>query len=72
MTVGDLIQPAKQFIKNVNKALRGKKVYEPRLNDYMLCKHMHISKQTLDDMYEEDVQAWRWIMKRELKHNSKQ
>jgi len=28
---------------------------------------MQISKQTLDDMAEEDVLAWQWIMKRESK-----
>jgi hypothetical protein len=28
---------------------------------------MRISKQTLDDMDEEDVLAWQWIMKRESK-----
>ena len=33
---------------------------------------MQISKQELDDMAEEDVQAWQWIMKRELKHQSKE
>lgn len=37
------------------------------MSDYGLCKHMRISKQTLDDMAEEDVLAWQWIMKRELK-----
>jgi hypothetical protein len=28
---------------------------------------MQISKQVLDDMNEEDVLAWQWIMKRESK-----
>jgi hypothetical protein len=32
-----------------------------------MCKNMQISKQVLDDMNEEDVLAWQWIMKRESK-----
>jgi len=32
---------------------------------------MGISKQELDDMDYEDVLAWQWIMKREMKHQER-
>jgi len=65
--MGDVFKSAKRFITDINKALRGKDVQDSRITDYSICRHMRISKQTLDDMDENDVRAWQWIIRREIK-----
>lgn len=71
LTIRDLRKPAREFIRDINRALNGREVFDKKLSEYLLCKHMGISKQELDDMNYEDVLAWQWIMKRELKHQER-
>jgi len=52
-------------------ALAGNKVSDNRIGDYTFCKTMQISKNEMDEMAEEDVLSFGWVMRREAKHNNK-
>ena len=59
------------LVAQINKALQGKNVFEPRIEDYALCKHMNISDTEIGNMDEEKVQFWKIMMRRELRHQEK-
>ncbi len=41
------------------------------IGEYNFCKNMGISKVDMDEMDEEDVLAFSWIMRREAKNNKR-
>jgi hypothetical protein len=65
----DLCPSARDFIKNINLALAGNKVGDARIGEYTFCKNLNISKLDMDDMAEEDVLSFSWMMKREAKNS---
>ena len=67
----DVNKPAIKLIEQINRALQGKDVYEARIGDYALRKHMRITQTELDNMNEEQVLFDKIMMRRELKHQSR-
>lgn len=71
LLIKDLCPSARDFIKNINLALAKHKVSDNRIGDFTFCKTMRISKIEMDEMAEEDVLSFGWVMRREAKHNNK-
>jgi len=69
--IKDILPSAKEFIKHINLALAGKKVGDNRIGDYTFCKNMDISKIEMDEMAEEDVLSFGWMIRREAKQKPK-
>jgi hypothetical protein len=69
--IKDVLPSAKEFIKHIKLALAGKSVSDNRIGDYTFCKKMSVSKPEMDEMAEEDVLSFGWMIRLEAKHKPK-
>jgi len=71
MKIRDILPSARDFVKSVNLSVNGKGTTDTRISEYTFCKNQGISKIEMDEMAEEDVLAFSWVMRRESKNNKR-
>lgn len=67
MKLKDICPSARDFVKRINLSINGEGTTDTRISEYTFCKNQGISKVDMDNMAEEDVLAFSWMMRRESK-----